>query len=246
MEDFQFNYYQYKKRINNNLKFNFSVVFILIILLLGMAIYLKPGEKKLNFYLVEIASFQTYSKASTFANEIRQQHGAGYIYYDYNYKVLATYFTSKSDAEKVISNLDITYPNAKVYTLQVSKNFKLNLLNKKQSDAVEKLNKNLQETINLLSNASVLLDKQELSLNKFNLQTNEIINSFSDLYENFLNLFKQNSTHNVTKEHLKNIQTNLTCLTNVKDEQYLHNNLKFKLIDIVINYANFLLIYLIF
>ena len=240
MEVFQFDYYQYKKRINNNLKFNFSVIFILIILLLGMAIYLKPSEKKLNFYFVEIASFQTYSKASTLANEIKQQHGAGYIYYDYNYKVLATYFTSKSDAEKVVSNLVESYPNAKVYTLQVTKKLKLKSLNKQQVEIVGKLNSKLQETINILSNASMLLDKQELSLNKFIHQTNEILNSFSDLYENFLNLFKQNSTHNVTKEHLENIQTNLTHLTNVKDEQYLHNNLKFKLIDIVINFANFL------
>ena len=241
MEDFQFDYYQYKKRLNNKTKFNFYVVFILIILFLGLAIYLKPNEKKLNFYFVEIASFQTYSKASILADEIKQHQGAGYIYYDYNYKVLATYFTTKSDAEKVASNLVETYPNAKVFTLQVNKNLKLNSLNKKQVEVVEKLNNNLQETIKIFSNASVLLDKQELSLNKFNQQANEILNSFTEHYKDFLNLFKQNSTHNITKGHLKNIEKNLTHLTNVKDEQYLNNNLKFKLIDIVVNYANFLI-----
>ena len=240
MTDFQFNYYQYKKRLNSNFKINFSIVFILIILFLGVAVFFKPTQKKQNLYFVEISSFQTYSSAINLANEIKSKQGAGYIYYDKNYRVLATFFLNKKDAENVALNLQKSYPNTQVYTLQINKNLSTFQLSKNQVEVVANLKENLQQTISVLSNATILLDKQELTFNKFIYQSSELLNNFIELNENFLNTFKQNSKHNVTKEYLNKILNNLRFLSSIEDEEHLRNNLKFYLVDVVINYANFI------
>jgi len=235
-----FNYYLYKKRINKIFKINFLFVLILMFLFISLSVFFKPTQIKSYFYFIEIDNFATYSNALNLANEIKNKNGAGYIFYEKNYKVLATFFTNKKDAEKVASNLKEMYSNSKVFTLKVSKNLKLFSFTKKQKEIVEKLKNETSKTISFLSSSSILLDTQELSFNKFNYKQTEALKQFNSCYEKFSNSFKQNSVYNSAKKYLNNIKMSFTGLNEIDNISQLSLNLKFHLVDIVINYVSFL------
>ena len=240
MNEYHFNYYQYNKRLNKNLKINFIIIIIIfIILFLTVSILLKPTQKTFNFYFVEIDNFQTYSKAYNIAEEIKKQQGAGYIYYEQNYKVLATYFSEKKDAETVVNNLKENYPNSQVYILQINQNLKLNNLSKKQIDIVKTLQQNLFQITSILSNSSILLDKQELKFNNFIFQFKEVLKNLNKDIEKFYNLFNQNPTFNHAKDCLKNIELSVNNLSKTENDFQLGQIIKFEMVHIVINFANF-------
>lgn len=232
--EYIFNYYQYKKRLNKKNNFFIPLSFVLIIILIGLAFWLKPANYKSEFYFVEIASFNTYNQAINLAKEIQLKGGAGYIYYNQNYKVLACAYNTKNEAKKVANSLKEEYPFVKVFSLPLHKINSKNL-NKNKQEILTETTKILNKEIPKLINLSFDLDLKKIEADKLSILLKNSHNNFNDAYKNFLEIFKE-PCFNVSKEYLANINFSFKQLTTEQQS----GKIKYYLIDIMVNYISFL------
>ena len=235
-----FNFKEYKKRLHVKKFPSFLILIFAIILLAFFAFYLYPtNTQKHTFYFVSISSFSTHSKASNFASEIKNLGGAGYVFFEKNYNVLACCFTNKKEAENVVENLKTTYKNASVINIEINKNFNTLSLSNLQKNCIENLLNLGVDTVKNLSKISIEFDSKNITLPKLKYHITTINNNFEKEYENFKTLFKTNSKFNAAKEHLNNINKNLKTLASYSSEQELNENFKFLIIDICANLKSF-------
>lgn len=93
--------------------------------LLGWALYslgfgISPRHKMVTYYAVCLGEFDTKEQAESFGQGLRLKGGAGFVTDDN--KVLASVYTSKSQAENVVSNNpDYT---GKVVTIEINAEYK--------------------------------------------------------------------------------------------------------------------------
>lgn len=241
MQNYYFDYYQYKKKINSHKTAGFSLIFFFIIILTGIAMLVYPKSKTYTVvYFVEINSFLNYKDASTLANEISALGGAGYVYYDGKYHVLASYYPSEEDANTVSENLLTDYPTAKVYTIEIDKVSLSNELSSSQQDCIkDQINAN-EKLINSLYNTIIQYDSNNISDSEINMILSNIKTDFSDCKDHFFELFKNDSRLNIAKKYLSKISQYVEQFGEMKDEQNISSRLKYYLIDIVINHSSFL------
>lgn len=236
---FNFDYNEYKKRTNKSFGFPFSIILIIILLLTGLAIYIKPVKSSnYEFYFVEANAFSTYQQASSFAQEIQISDGAGYIHLDKQYHVLINFYKNKDDAESVLDNLNKTYKNAKIYKISAKKFKNVKIFSEKQNKSIEKLSNFSISLIKNLSSLSIDYDKKEKTFNQLSTIFVSYCENFNKLYDDFCKQFKTNSKQNVSREYAYNIKNNLQQLSKYNEES-LETNFKYLLIDIVINYSSF-------
>ena len=118
MQEYHFDYAQYKKRLNK--KLNISFVFLLIPIIILCAIFSALQQPKIytyEYHFVQLNQFENYTQAFEFATQIKQLEGAGYIYKDTSYHIFANYYKDIKDAEKVCKNLKKDYKNCKIYSI---------------------------------------------------------------------------------------------------------------------------------
>ena len=124
MQEYQFNYKEYNKKIyRSSGGGSIAVMVFVIIVLIGLAFFLTKQNikhKKNEFYFVEINKCLTYKDASDLSIEIQSRAGAGYVFFDGSYHVLANFYLNKADAESVCENLKPDYPTCKVFSLKPS------------------------------------------------------------------------------------------------------------------------------
>lgn len=70
-----------------------------------------------NFYAVEVANFETYDDAYSFASTIQAKGGAGYVTFNKKYKVLSSLYLTYDDAKSVADNIKGEYSGACVYEI---------------------------------------------------------------------------------------------------------------------------------
>lgn len=239
MDNYKFNYNQYKKTIHKKNNFSFLLIIFLIIILMSACILLKPKNKKVfEYYIVEVDCFQTYQQAIELSNEINIRGGAGYIYFDSKYHVLASLYSNYDNAEKVCNNLIENYPNTNILTFSNDKFVKLKNLNAKQNNSIENL---INATNNILINLETLnlqYDTNKINQNKLKISVKNFLENFTICYDDFLSSFKNKPKFNVVKKHTEEISKSLEILT-AQNNEITSSNLKYSLISICINLYQF-------
>ena len=241
MQSYEFDYCQYRKKINSPKKSRLFLLFFLILIALGLAIMLYPNLiKKDEFYFVEISSFLSYSEANNLANTVSMLNGAGYVYYDGKYHVFVSFYPSKKDAETVCENLKSDYPLASVYTLECDKFYRLRSLSNNQNKSIENLLSANWDLINSVYKCIINLDTNEININQLFLNLENIKSDYQKYSEDFFDHFKINSKYNKAKKYVAKIIDITDYFDELKEEtneQSISQKLKYKLIDIVINHC---------
>lgn len=237
---YKFDYKQYKKNLNKKNNFFFTICIIIIISLISLLTFLKPKDSKnYLFYFVEINSFETYSQALSLSTEIKEKGGAGYIFLQNRYRVLACFYSTKKEAQNVVSNLKTEYKTACVFALNSSTKKTLTFLQNKQH-CTEKIIQTVNHFTATLSKLSISIDKLELTSTKIKTTLHNISVDFNNLYSDFLKNYKTDSKYNVAKKHLANIKSTLENLNNIATENNFNYMFKYYIIDIVINFSSFI------
>jgi len=231
-----FDYNQYKKSIyKNNDKIFFPLIFLVIILLLGLAIFLRPQANiYVEYYFVELGSFESYKSANEYALSIQENGGAGYIYYDEKYHVFASFYSTYGDADTVTKNLKNDYPKTNIFTLQV-----LNL-NKKSNidDAIKNIFLAQTKLIQDMENIALDFDKNEITFAQAKIMLESSHKTYLESHDAFISSYKHEKKYNVHKGYLLDISTALDSLLSCV-ENNLSTTLRFTIIDITLNHFRF-------
>jgi len=232
MNDFKFDYYQYKQRINPQQKLRISLCLVLIIILIGVVCLINQNTNTIEFHFVEIGTFLNYKEANTKALELQQRNAGGYIYFDGTYHVLACAYTNKEDAKAVATNISSDFPSAKYFCL-TTKKYNLKSYNKTERTTIEKVITTNEKTISSLYNLMIEFEKNEISERQLTLKINQLNSSYVENTAEFMSIFKVNSQISTLKEKISTIQS---CLT----ESLEGYKLKYNLIKITISHYSFL------
>lgn len=240
MNDYIFNYYQYKKSINKNNFFSFVFIFLVIILLLSACIFLKPKQTKITeFYFIEIEKFPTYQNALILSEKIASQGGAGYIFFDTTYHVFASFYSNKKDAENVLKNVLPEYKNSCIFTLSISHFQPPKKLTSAQNYAVENFLNETKKTIIQLEKIFVDFDKKVINFNNALITIKSIQGNYNSAHDNLIYNFKNNSKYNIAKKYAEQMYSSLLNITNSSEEKFT-SILKYETINFVINSYYFL------
>lgn len=219
--NYTFNFKEYKSHIKSNSKFSFLFIFLTIIILLSACVFLRPKKSNLHeYYFVEIDNFQTYQNALNLSQTIKQSSGAGYIYFDGVYHVLASFYSKHDSAEKVVDNLKSEFKNVKVFTIKSKKFFKSSSLNNKQNACVKNYLEKLNEIIFHLDNICINFETKISSHKKSIVDAKNLMEQYNEIYNDFISNFKTNSKHNITKKYAKEICTSFTTITSCSEQDF--------------------------
>lgn len=240
MQTYQFDYSQYKKRINK--KTNNSilpVLIVIILLLLGLAVFLMPKKTStIQYYFVEVDCVLKYSDANDIATEIQQQNAGGYVYFDGKYHILASFYLDIESAKQVAENISTEYPNAQVFTLESSEYIENSNLSSKQNEALSNLNNANVNLINALYNLTIKFDTVEISEKELAIDLTKLSNSYDNSAKYFYTQFRNNSKYEITKKYTAEIAASVKNLS--EQSTNLSKMLKYELIKIVIQQISFL------
>ena len=234
-----FNYSQYKKSINKNNNFTFTIIFLLIILLLGLCVFLKPKDNKLNkFYFVEVDNFQTYDSALKLSQTVKEKTGAGYIYFDNIYHVIASFYSKEKDAEKVCENLKNEYENVQVFCISYPQFVKQKNLSLKQNCSVENLINVCRKITLQLEQLSIDFETGKTPFKEAKILLANYYESFFSTFNEFNAQFNTNSKYNLSKSYAHEIDNSIRKLKE-SEEQNFSSLLRFELTSIAISIAQF-------
>lgn len=239
MSDYVFNYFQYRNKINRK-NYNFSIIFLWVILLLGCIVFLRPINFKTHeLFFVQVGECQVYSDAINLSKEVSKNGDAGYIYFDKNYHVLTSFHSSKKDAKSTLKNLKTTYKNLSIFTIEKNRFSYQKSLTKSQ-------NKTLENFINDTEKISLKLEqfcssffKNCLDLNTFSIHIQNLKTDYENVCDELLNSFNKNPKFNAAKKHTNSMLNSLTNLTENMEQKStsLINN---QIINFVIHRHQFL------
>lgn len=238
-KEYQFSAKEYHKKIyGKSFGLPFAALIFIIIILVGVAFLFKPKQKFEYFYFVEINEFLTFADANALANEIQTKNGAGYIYFDGSYHVLANFYLTSEDAETVVDNLKTEYSTAKILKLQQKKFVESKNLTSAQNDCTKALIKQAEESIKSVYNNILQFDKNEI--NEAQLKTNfiSIASSFENVYGDFISAFSANSKFNKAKDYALKINDALNNLKDVTAKENFNSKMKFEMINFAICFYN--------
>ena len=238
MEQNVYNYYQYKKsksKKNNH----FTSIFLSIVILLSAIVYIKPKQSNLiTMHYVEINNFQTYLEAKNLSQELMEFNCSPYVYFDGKYHVLLSYYSSKTDAEKVVSNLKNNYSSVCVFSIEFANFIEQKNLSKEQNLAVKNFINQSFKTIELLEKCLLAYSKKDESLAKIKtkiLDNEKILRSAVD---DLIQQFKTNSKYNIAKECAQTIIQSYSEIGNFESNTF-ENNLRYQIVNISINLLKF-------
>jgi len=124
-QKYDYSYYAYKKTKNTSGKtiFVYAVVLSLIITVVGMIFCSSQTGveviiKERECFAISLGRFQNETMAQSFAKSVQSRGGAGYLYCDDGFYVLASGYFSKSDAEKVCKRLVKNGEKAEVVSIK--------------------------------------------------------------------------------------------------------------------------------
>lgn len=219
--NYVFNYSQYKKSINKKNNFAFTLIFLLIIILLGLCVFLYPKPNNFSeFHFVEIDNFQTYKDAVHLSQEVSASGGAGYVYFDGTYHVLASFYSNSADAEKVVENLKSEFENVQVFSINCKNFSQQKNLSSSQNDSIESLIIQIKKIILQLEEISIKFETKNCSFNEAILTIKNDIKNFSSSYDNFLSNFKTDSKYNKAKDYTQSISSSFLNLLNSEEQSF--------------------------
>jgi|GEM_PF-5292607 hypothetical protein len=138
------------------------------------AVNVERGEKLFSskhIYAVELASFDNMVEASEASDIFKQQLAAGYIINDSGtYRVVASAYKTRANAESVLHNLLESEINAKVLVITMPSLYLDLDLTDEQVSALKSAFEMFYNTYSSLYNLSIQLDKGEITLENCNLE----------------------------------------------------------------------------
>lgn len=237
MQEYNFNYLDYKKRLKNPIKFNFVFITLILILLLGTCVFFNQNRQGFStYYFVEVGEYSTFSQANKTASEVTLKSGAGFVYFDKSYHVLAGFYLTQESAKTVSKNIANEYPNTKIFTLSAAKFNNKKTYSKTENSTIKNVIENNQNTINSIYQLSLSLDKNELSFNSAITQILALKDDFVCSQKLFEDTFKNEKIYFNTNKKLNEICNSLTRLTK-STEQELKQKIKYELINITITHT---------
>ena len=237
MSNYSFNYNQYKKRITKSSQMPFSVIFLLIIVLLGVACFIGNPKKRIEtFYFLEVDCFFNYSDANACANEISALNAGGYVYFNGKYHVLACAYLNEADANKAKENIKQEYPNAQVFTLSTHK-FNENNFTEKEVDEISTVINANYETIKNIYNLIIRCDTNTINENEIERELENLNKNYSNKVDGFKTLFRNNKKFTKEKELVSKFSS---CLAQNSSLTNISQSLKYNLIKISILHYSFL------
>lgn len=240
MDNYTFNYNEYKKKIKQQHGFSFLIILFLIIALVGIAYWLISNNGQNEYlYFVEVNSYLSYNEANIKAGEIQTQNGAGYIYFDNVYHVLAGYYPTEESATAVVNNILPSEPNSKVFKLECNSfNRRNNLTNKQNELVIEIVNKN-KTNLNKIYENIINFDKNEANINELNINFLNLKTDYENLISEFSKNFNQKSKYINAIDSVKKIKTSIeNLITSLSNNEFY--KLKYETINIAIQHQCFL------
>lgn len=215
MNNFQFDYNQYKKKLNKHLNLDISVATLIIILLFGVAffVYSPIKTKKLNFYFLEVGSFLNYTQAQQTAELLQNNGGAGLVYFNNKYRVLACAYVEHEQATTVKNNIKADYSTAKVLTLSTDMPT-LHQFSKKEKTLIWNTIKTNTNLFKQLFNSVMDYESNNITHDKFILNIKNILLTFQQQVDNFENNFNNNLKTERAKQNLNNAKNCLNSILN--------------------------------
>ncbi len=237
--NYNFDYQEYLKRTRKKQPHTIFILMTVIIGLMIVAFFVKPNNNKLdNLYLVRINTYLTYSEASKMSNEIQSRGGAGYIFFDGKYHVIASYYTTESEAISVVDNLATEYPTANVYTLEISQYKNKKTLSNNQNKAITNLIQTANNMIKQVYSLLLQYDKNEITSNELTIRFTDIITLLEDKIADYKAELSSNNANYINSiEKLDDITSSLNTIKSNLDKSY---QLKYELVSIVFSYSSLL------
>lgn len=237
MPEYIFNFNEYKKKIKKSTNFNWVFTIVFIIFLLGLNVFFKTNfTPNYDFYFVEIDCVKSFSKANKIANELCIKNGAGYIYFDNNYHVLAGFYKDEASAKTVAENISNEFQNAKIFSISVSKSATKNAKFNKAKNQINSLLSTLFEIENSLYETSILIETENTNFKTINTKLITLYDKYFNVFDDLKSSFAEdNSAYNILKK-AKTIQTSLLNLTQI-DQQELAQKLRYETVNIAVNHT---------
>lgn len=145
----------------------------------GLSLLTGYDSRSTDYYAVAVAYCTTQSEAQTLAQTLTLQGGAGYIQYDGTYRVLAQCYSSRKDAEKVVSNIRSTYPQATVYQISVPKFNYPTDMSKTQLSATKNIVQTMSNTLSSLYSISSDYDTESADISTARTRISALISTYS-------------------------------------------------------------------
>lgn len=237
MPEYIFNFNEYKKKIKKSTNFNWVFTIVFIIFLLGLNVFFKTNfTPNYNFYFVEIDCVKSFSKANKIANELCIKNGAGFIYFDNNYHVLAGFYKDETSAKTVAENIANEFKNAKIFSISVSKSATKNAKFNKGKNQIDSLISTLFEIENSLYETSILVETENTNFKTINTKLITLYDKYLKVFDDFKSAFAENnSAYNILKK-AKTIQTSLFDLTQTAQHE-LAQKLRYETVNIAVNHS---------
>lgn len=238
MDNYIFDYDQYKKRINKPKKNGFVYIVISIILLLFVALTLKPSDiTKQEFYFVETGEFITYKEAQEHASILQEKGGAGYIYYKNSYHVLAGFYIDYDSAKSVVENIQNKFENATIFTHESNKFIQKKALSSKQNNILKDTIISNENLIENLYNLIIKIDKKELNDSQIKIEIENLKNDYKIVHEKYFETFKNEKNLRITFENIDSIYSSVLDVKNLNFSTNFSSKIKNILCDIVFTHS---------
>lgn len=135
------------------------------------------------FYSIQMNAFSTLENADTFAKEIQNKGGAGYIIQDQHYRVLAIAFLSETDAQKVREQLKEEEIDSQIYKISYPGVNMQITASKDKVDIIQSAFSLWKDEIKLIENIITELDTYNISTENAQQRILNIKNEFEKEYE---------------------------------------------------------------
>jgi len=133
--------------------------------------------KSYEIYLLNLKEFENKYDAEKYAKTIQLQGGAGIIYFDSKYKVIASCYTSYEDASNVLLKVSAEYAESSISTLSLNRLKLKNTSNEANMIIID-------NGLNLFKNVGEKLIDLSIELDSEIKTSSEIKNELLDLYTN--------------------------------------------------------------
>ncbi len=239
MDEYQFSYEEYKKRVYKNPGLSIYIICFFIIILIGAAFLLWPkqsNDNKTTFYFVEVDNFLVYKDANALAGEIQSRLGAGYVYFDTSYHVLASFYPTAESASAVVDNLLSEYPSAKLFSISCNKFSKHNNLTDSQNRIVAETIAKNNETIDEIYKNILNFDKNDINISVLKQNFTILATNYKKTMDEMSGCFSRNSNYFKTIKNIENIMSAINSLNDYVDNNEIFK-LKYNLIKIVVEHC---------
>lgn len=195
----------------------------------------KKGFVNVNsVYFVSAEKFSDKSLAESFATELGEVGGAGFVFEKNNmFYCLTSMYLNENDAKKVCNNLKIEYTNVEYIKLNFKAHNFSNLDNKENVEISKRISNSFNNMLNFYIEAFISLDKGETTQSKINLKSLSIISEIDDL----INSLSLKASEEIIQYRvlLKTLKSNLELLTNSSN---FNKNIKYLGINSAIEIFN--------